>query len=461
MHRHEPAVAVGLDAPPYFRIVAETDEIVAIDKPASIPIHACGAYHRNSLMAILGYETRLGKLYTIHRLDRLTSGLVVLAKNSHVAQLWGRSMTDRMCEKIYLARVKGRFGTNFVGNSGSSSVVPSLPGPTFPVLGEWTTESSSKEKDAASLRKRHAHGYWTTNGNGEACNDDAPQQPWAIEHSLDELLRSLDNDGVVRPDDDKEDDDNGQDDHRSSPPIRWLTLACPVRLKRPKDGVCACGSFADLDDVSYVKTVKSAQTAIAVVRYNQDDDTTLIVAKPATGRTHQIRLHLHHLHHPIANDPNYNDDDSDDDGEDSMWFGNPEGRAAAATAQRVLLKGGSSTGSTTMSCTTPATEAEIGMAVSSSSTTTPFVLPDDSDESSSLEELVQRTCVWCSRLRGASSMSAQEQALHEFQVRSPGLWLHALRYRINKESTVVFQTDILPKWAAAVVEESSAASSST
>jgi hypothetical protein len=228
-------------------------------------------------------------------------------------------------------------------------------------------------------------------------------------------------------------------------------LACPVRLKLPKDGVCDCGSFADLDDVSYIKTVKPAQTAFAVVGYNQEDDTTLIMAKPATGRTHQIRLHLHHLHHPIANDPNYNDD-NDDDG-DAKWFGNPEGRAAAAMAQRVLPMEASST--------TPATEAEIGMAPSST-TTTPLVLADNENESSSsfsLEEMVQRTCVWCARLRGAS-MRAQEQALYEFQIRSPGLWLHALRYRINKESTVVFQTDVLPKWAAAVVEESSAASSS-
>eukprot|EP00392_Amoebophrya_sp_AT5.2_P011247 g11322.t1 len=37
-----------------------------------------------------------------------------------------------------------------------------------------------------------------------------------------------------------------------------------------------------------------------------DYDLTLVLAKPKTGRTHQIRVHLQHLGHPIANDPCYN-----------------------------------------------------------------------------------------------------------------------------------------------------------
>jgi 23S rRNA-/tRNA-specific pseudouridylate synthase len=402
VHRHEPAVVVGCLAPPYFAVVAETEEVVAFDKPAAIPIHACGAYHRNSLMPILENETRFGKLYTIHRLDRLTSGLVVLAKSSRVAKIWGKAISDRTCEKIYLARVNGRFGSNI-----TTSVPMLQDGSTHPELGEWpwtgTNEDNRKLKgnSAQSLRERFAHGYWITNGNGQACNDD---RPWAIEHSMNELLLSLDND----------------DDTNTSKCIRWLTLACPVRLAQPKDGVCASGPFPDLDDAVYVKTVKPAQTSFAIVRYFPLDDTTLIMARPATGRTHQIRLHLYHLGHCIANDPNYGGD---------MWFGDQDGQAVSAKAQETLEENTSMM----ISSSNPATEAEV-------CTATSIAAPSDE----TLEETVKRTCVWCSRL---GSLSATQQALQEFQVRSPGLWLHALRYRISKESTVVFQTDV-PKWAA-------------
>lgn len=54
-------------------LVGETDDIVAISKPPSLPMHPCGAYRHNSLEYIMKKETLVPNqptLLVVHRLDR-------------------------------------------------------------------------------------------------------------------------------------------------------------------------------------------------------------------------------------------------------------------------------------------------------------------------------------------------------------------------------------------------------
>jgi len=51
---------------------------------------------------------------------------------------------------------------------------------------------------------------------------------------------------------------------------------------------------------------KSAITRFRVIQ--QFEDTTLVEARPVTGRTHQIRVHAQHTGHPIIGDERYGDD---------------------------------------------------------------------------------------------------------------------------------------------------------
>lgn len=44
-------------------------------------VHTGGGYHYNTLLAILHYEHGYKGLYVLHRIDRLTSGVVIFAKN--------------------------------------------------------------------------------------------------------------------------------------------------------------------------------------------------------------------------------------------------------------------------------------------------------------------------------------------------------------------------------------------
>ena len=50
---------------------------------------------------------------------------------------------------------------------------------------------------------------------------------------------------------------------------------------------------------------KSAHTDFTKIHYNKVSNTTIVQAKPRTGRQHQIRVHLAHLGYPIVDDPIY------------------------------------------------------------------------------------------------------------------------------------------------------------
>ncbi len=82
----------------------------------------------------------------------------------------------------------------------------------------------------------------------------------------------------------------------------------PIRLEmpiyRPKKG-------GDLSIRSFVDSRgKPAITEIVPLQYDATTNTTLIDVIPHTGRTHQIRVHLESINHPIVGDPLYGANDS-------------------------------------------------------------------------------------------------------------------------------------------------------
>ncbi|AMD22128.1 HGL212Wp [Eremothecium sinecaudum] len=103
LHRHEPAVS----AKP-IKTVYEDENILVIDKPSGVPVHPTGRYRFNTITKIL--QRQLG--YVVHpcnRLDRLTSGLMFLAKTPRGADAMADQMKAREVRKEYVARVVGEF----------------------------------------------------------------------------------------------------------------------------------------------------------------------------------------------------------------------------------------------------------------------------------------------------------------------------------------------------------------
>lgn len=90
VHRHEPPVT----ADPV-RLLAENEDVVVVDKPSSIPVHPCGRFRHNSVIFILGKEHQLKELHPLHRLDRLTSGVLMFAKTAAVSERIHEQVRDR------------------------------------------------------------------------------------------------------------------------------------------------------------------------------------------------------------------------------------------------------------------------------------------------------------------------------------------------------------------------------
>lgn len=105
LHRVEPPVTgdpIG--------IVSQTDDLLVVSKPASIPVHPSGRYRHNSLLFILRREhEEFAELYPIHRLDRLTSGVLLLPRTKAKSLELQRQLLGQELQKEYLCRVQGVF----------------------------------------------------------------------------------------------------------------------------------------------------------------------------------------------------------------------------------------------------------------------------------------------------------------------------------------------------------------
>lgn len=88
-----------------YTIIYEDDSLFIIDKPPNLPVHPAGSYFFNTLLTHLNAS---GKTYYLaHRLDKETSGILVLAKTSEFCAALTEQFAARTTEKKYLAIVHG------------------------------------------------------------------------------------------------------------------------------------------------------------------------------------------------------------------------------------------------------------------------------------------------------------------------------------------------------------------
>ncbi|KAF3010084.1 hypothetical protein E8E15_000061, partial [Penicillium rubens] len=208
LHRHEPPVTslpVG--------IIYEDDDLMVIDKPAGVPVHAAGRYNFNTVIQILRSERGSEWLpRPCNRLDRLTSGIMFIGKHAKGADKMAAALKARSVQKEYVARVKGKFPDGVV-------VCDQPIMQVSPKLGLNRVRATGKE--ATTKFRRLAY---------------------------------------YPPESAKETESSSDDERPATPPA----------------------SFA-----------------------NETEGYSIVHCLPLTGRTHQIRVHLQFLGHPISNDPIY------------------------------------------------------------------------------------------------------------------------------------------------------------
>ncbi len=108
-------VADEADIPAREAILHLDDHLLVADKPHFLPVTPAGGYVRQTLLARLVARTGNPALVPLHRLDRLTAGLVLFSTRAETRDAYQRLFRERRIDKTYEA------------------LAPALPGLAFPL----------------------------------------------------------------------------------------------------------------------------------------------------------------------------------------------------------------------------------------------------------------------------------------------------------------------------------------
>lgn len=89
-------------------ILYQDEHIVAIDKPPGLLVHRSLIDKRETRFAMQLVRDQIGKyVYTVHRLDKPTSGVLLFALSPEIATALGEQFASNAVEKQYVAIVRG------------------------------------------------------------------------------------------------------------------------------------------------------------------------------------------------------------------------------------------------------------------------------------------------------------------------------------------------------------------
>lgn len=233
-------------------IVYEDEDILVIDKPAGLPIHPSMGHYEHTLGNALCWYTHhvLGYEHyvnrIVNRLDRDTSGLLIAAKNMHAAARLGDMIRAHAIQREYLAIASGDVRNIFHTTGAADSL-----------SGLYTGRSADPAYARARLQ------------NLDGCFPDSLANIPALSDPAN--------------------------------PVLGLHFTVNAPIGRKEDSVIErCINYTEGD---------YAVTHGLLLSYNKEKDLSLLRLKLETGRTHQIRVHMKYLGHPLPGDFLYHADD--------------------------------------------------------------------------------------------------------------------------------------------------------
>jgi 23S rRNA pseudouridine1911/1915/1917 synthase len=107
----EPAPHPALEPAPGLAIVWQDEHLLVVDKPAGLVVHPARGHREGTLAQLLSGTAAGGeepeRAGIVHRLDRDTSGLLVVASSEEAHRLLQAALRERLIQREYLALVEG------------------------------------------------------------------------------------------------------------------------------------------------------------------------------------------------------------------------------------------------------------------------------------------------------------------------------------------------------------------
>ncbi len=89
-------------------ILYQDEHLIAVNKPAGMLVHRSWLDSRETVFVMQTLRDQIGQhVFTVHRLDKPTSGVLLLALSSDVARLMSQQLENHQMAKVYHAVVRG------------------------------------------------------------------------------------------------------------------------------------------------------------------------------------------------------------------------------------------------------------------------------------------------------------------------------------------------------------------
>jgi len=88
------------------KILHEDENLLVVDKPTGLPILPDG-WEKDAPYLVKLLQEKYGKMWIVHRLDKITSGVMVFARNAQTHRALNMQFEKHEAEKVYHAIVEG------------------------------------------------------------------------------------------------------------------------------------------------------------------------------------------------------------------------------------------------------------------------------------------------------------------------------------------------------------------
>ncbi len=88
------------------KILYEDQYLIVVDKPAGLPVLPDG-WEKDAPYLVKSLEEGYGKIFIVHRLDKITSGAMVFARDADTHRALNIQFENHQAEKVYHAIVEG------------------------------------------------------------------------------------------------------------------------------------------------------------------------------------------------------------------------------------------------------------------------------------------------------------------------------------------------------------------